>query len=159
MRVDTNIVMFPNPLEQCLRRKRLLKTFLQHYNLPEHLPVFSRIIFTSHVTILSVSESYKEMVLERVWRREAVVSKIESLNRQHSQCLITVKEMYRFARIVANHHLPAWFSPLKSFGLEFGNLRSGMYCERCLDLHFTKKSGTRIGRAITVEKRHVRITL
>ncbi|WP_204699357.1 nuclease-related domain-containing protein [Geomicrobium sediminis] len=30
MRVDTNIEMFPNPLEQCLRQEHLLKTFLQH---------------------------------------------------------------------------------------------------------------------------------
>ncbi|GAK04841.1 hypothetical protein JCM19037_3293 [Geomicrobium sp. JCM 19037] len=138
-REDTNVEIFSNPLEQCLRQERLLKTFLEFHNLPAHFPVFSRVVFTSNKTILSVSEVCKTTIRERVWRGDAVVSKMKELNFHHSHDQISVKEMYRLAHVMMQHHTPAWLSPLKSFGLTFEDLQKGMYCLHCFGYTLQKE--------------------
>ncbi|GAK14735.1 nuclease-related domain-containing protein [Geomicrobium sp. JCM 19039] len=127
-RETEHLEIFANPLEQCLRQERLLKSFLNLHD----IPIISRVVFTSNKTILSASEQLREIVYHRIIRSEALVSKIEHLNNIHRSEKLSIKNLYKTANILKANHTPAWLNTLNRYSLTFEMLQHGMYCETCL---------------------------
>jgi hypothetical protein len=132
---------FPDPITQVKRQKKHLHQWLISNHFPS-LPIFPLIVISNPATLIKSIPAYSDEVTRKVIHASQLHSKIEQINQQVKDNVLSTREVNKLSRLLLKLHSPHNPDILPHFQLEKKDLLRGIQCPNCKNLEMQRINGS-----------------
>jgi hypothetical protein len=132
---------FPDPITQVKRQKKHLHQWLISNHFPS-LPIFPLIVISNPATLIKSIPAYSDEVTRKVIHASQLHSKIEQINQQVKDNVLSTREVNKLSRLLLKLHSPHNPDILPHFQLEKKDLLRGIQCPNCKNLEMQRVNGS-----------------
>jgi hypothetical protein len=132
---------FPDPITQVKRQKKHLQKWLISNHFPS-LPIFPLIVISNPATLIKSIPAYSDEVTRKVIHASQLHSKIEQINQQVKDDVLSTREVNKLSRLLLKLHSPHNPDILPHFQLEKKDLLRGIQCPTCKNLEMQRVNGS-----------------
>ncbi|MBU8878105.1 NERD domain-containing protein [Bacillus sp. FJAT-29790] len=133
------IQSFSDPLLQVRRQRFQLQSWLHHNKFPL-VPIIPFIIISSPSSTIQTNPRYSHL-LRNVIHSDALPLKVEELEKNHQQALISKKESTAISRKLVKMHVPYNPDILSLYQISKKDIIQGVYCDNCFSFSMKRVWG------------------
>ncbi|KAA0548359.1 NERD domain-containing protein [Bacillus sp. BGMRC 2118] len=130
---------YQDPVVQVKRQQAKLKEWLVKKSVD--IPIESLVVVSNPNTIIKANPHYTE-ALNKVILRTNLVTKLKSMEHNHTEEILTKKDRKRLTTLILKHHTPKLSNVLKQFSLTADTIQSGVICPDCSSFPMKRVSAT-----------------
>lgn len=132
--------VFPDPLLQINRQKRLFLNWLNQKRYPQ-IPIEPFIVISNPSTIISSTIPNHE-ITHRVHHAAFLPEKMETMKKRYKNEVLSIKELKKLSKLIMRKDNPLVKDVLSSFQLTKADILTGVQCPKCLFLPMDRRYGT-----------------
>ncbi|ALX48896.1 nuclease-related domain-containing protein [Lentibacillus amyloliquefaciens] len=138
-KIDDNVEVFTNPVEQINLQYRRLLSWLSKYDLPS-VPIEKIVVYSRDDTYLRNLNNDKR-ISDIVMHRDKVLSKVDSFIDKHQTPRISEQQLLDLSWHLLNEHVPEKDGGMDQFNVNYDDLIKGVLCPDCGTVPMQWKSG------------------
>ncbi|MGM0839027.1 MAG: nuclease-related domain-containing protein [Bacillota bacterium] len=129
---------FLNPLSQIKLQKHRLKKWLKDHKINE-IPIESYVCFTNPQTIIRADSRVNAS--RSVIHSHNLLTRIEELERNHAEPILTEKELSKLSRLLLKKHCEEEINILERYNITHEEILTGVQCPSCKEISMIRTRG------------------
>lgn len=129
---------FLNPLSQIKLQKHRLKQWLKDHKINE-FPIESFVCFTNPQTIIRADSRVNAS--RSVIHSHNLLAKIEEMERNHAEPILTEKELSKLSRLLLKKHREEDINILERYNIAPQEILTGVQCQSCMEISMIRTRG------------------
>lgn len=119
---------FQDPISQAKWHRLQLLNFLTSLNI--NLPIDYFVVISDPSTIVKTNPKYRE-ALKKVVHGHSLLEKIDEVDKKFDKEVLNAKDIRKISKFLLKSHTPESFNALKRYGINKGEISTGVRCLDC----------------------------